>query len=326
MISLAKKQSIAICFVLAIIIFLSYFLYQIDKHERALLGQDWLNPVPRDVWQKYLKDKYDYDRKIEKYIVENQDVITLIKTFSQTDPMPPALSKTHLTPDSRIFVIAPNRILSKEHENNFKFFYPSEYKRWVAIYLDVGLPVKEPKPSNPPKPVIQQGISSLYRYLFAVEGVLVLSLFLFLNMYKEQTVNVRKTTNSEDALISDTEDKEKEEHTNQFNRYKSMLNSPIGRNYYSISFAVLIAIHITLIISMPKINAEPLYIIEWLIYISVLCWLSSRRFRDLDKSPWNFLRLFIPIHNFYILLLLMLKKGVKSNIISNEIKEPFSNS
>jgi hypothetical protein len=63
--SMSIKNIIVVCFIVAIAVCSGYFLYQIDLHEKALLGQAWINPVPNDIWQKYLVDKQTHEENVK---------------------------------------------------------------------------------------------------------------------------------------------------------------------------------------------------------------------------------------------------------------------
>jgi hypothetical protein len=66
-------------FLLLILVVSVYFLWQIDRHEKALFCQEWINPVPYLTWQKYLHDKEDYQRLIQLYEANNPDIIRPVR-------------------------------------------------------------------------------------------------------------------------------------------------------------------------------------------------------------------------------------------------------
>lgn len=176
---LSTKQKVVICFVLAIAISTGYFLMQIDKHERALLGRDWLDPVPGDVWDKYVTRRDEYSKIVKQYVDNNQDLLGVLKelrTQRSTDFKP-------YIPDEEYFTAKPDDNTWLELTRNHPGYL--ERKDAIAADLRARTPGTPPTPYNPPKPVIQQGITSLYRYLAATDGILILSLILFLVLHKE---------------------------------------------------------------------------------------------------------------------------------------------
>jgi hypothetical protein len=180
------KNIIVVCFIVAIAVCSGYFLYQIDLHEKALLGQAWINPVPNDIWQKYLVDKQTHEENVKKQVDANQDVIKLIRIYKTIDNG--GKQKPDWIVDNDLIVIqrGPKTILSEQVRAAFAASHPEEYNRWIKTGLDlIWTAPSAPHPHNPPKPVIQQRIQSIYRYLAAVDGVLILSLILFLILYKE---------------------------------------------------------------------------------------------------------------------------------------------
>ena len=183
--NLSLKHKIIICLIFAITISTGYFLWQIDHHEKALLGTEWLNPVPTDVWNSYLAAKQSYNNKLTDYLKNNKGLTALIKNYHERDPARPRWASMYVE-DSRIFMVPRKDILSLQMLNEFKNDHPEEDKTWVNIGLDlIFTNIVAPIPTNPPKPVIQQSINSLYRYMAAIDGILVLSLVLFLVLYKD---------------------------------------------------------------------------------------------------------------------------------------------
>lgn len=176
-----KKLVIALCFVTAIAITSGYFLWQIDKHEKALIGQDWLNPIPYSVWQKYLTDKADYEATLARYKTNNTDILNDVQEYK---------SKYKGTLDDFLNQLSSFRrdfYLPKDAEAAYSVQKPDNYQRWKEIVNDLDKKkYNTPVPSNPPRQVILQSLHSLYRYLIAIDGTLFIAMIIFLLTYKEK--------------------------------------------------------------------------------------------------------------------------------------------
>lgn len=173
------KHKVAILIVFIIATSTGYFLWQIDRHEKALLGREWLIAVPVDLWNGYIQKEQEYNRLLDTYIVNNQDIIVQVKRYQLKGTTP-------LTSDRAIMEGPMPAIISVPQFFDMIKRQPEVHKKWSAILADTKArkPVA-PQPSNPPKAVIQQSIQSLYRYMIAIDSVLLLSLLLFLILYKE---------------------------------------------------------------------------------------------------------------------------------------------
>lgn len=175
-----KKLLILMSFVLLIAIVSGYYLWQIDKHEKALLGREWINPVPYTVWQKYLQNKDVHESVLARYKSTNPTILHLIQNYRQ---------KYKITLDDLIQTSHEFRgefNIPKSSETAFAKEYPEEFKNWQTIVLDLDSHrYTTPQPSNPPKVVIQQSINSYYRYMALLDGVLILCLILTAIFYKQ---------------------------------------------------------------------------------------------------------------------------------------------
>ena len=185
-----KLKKIHITFLIIAVLTLNsaYFFDQIDKHERALLGQEWLNPVPYQDWKYYLKTKNEYEKMITYYSENNFKIINSVRDYNLN-----AISSSN----NKDMKSTLNSFVSKNHQPfdmsktaqaNYLNSNPSEYKVWQSIVFDLNekKPKSIPTPSNPPKPIIQQEINSLYRYLILLDSVLLISLLSFLTIYKDK--------------------------------------------------------------------------------------------------------------------------------------------
>jgi hypothetical protein len=218
-----KKLSISLCFIFLISILSGYCLWQIDRHEKAILGREWLNPVPVMTWRKYLREKEEFDNLAKSYINNNQDIIAFVQDYQSRqktldeifESLPPAPGmQPKRTPDEimgpfgnsgylnaqpnpddilehiRYDTNIPNQLfLPKSRQLLFKHEHPSEFNTWQAMIDDLRQHEYEtPHPSNPPYLVIRQSISSYYRYMFVGDGILILGLVVFLLTYKEKAI------------------------------------------------------------------------------------------------------------------------------------------
>jgi uncharacterized membrane protein YhaH (DUF805 family) len=86
-----------------------------------------------------------------------------------------------------------------------------------------------------------------------------------------------------------------------------MLKGRIGRLQFTLCFLLIITIYVGFLMKAP--GSETVNKIEWLIYMALLLLLSSKRFRDLNKSPWKSLYLLIPVLNLYWLGQLIFLRG-----------------
>lgn len=181
---MTQKLKIAIVSLTIITIVSGYFLWQIDRHEKALLGQEWLNPVPYLTWQKFLTEQKNYEKAVRNTETEYANIITLIDGIKQSDSQKPPLSKMYT--GSLYFTAAPKDYLSIHGFYKFVTAYPNEYQQFgeVKKELEKIKPI-EPKPSNPPKPVIQQAINSYYRSMITVDAISIIGLVVFLVFYKD---------------------------------------------------------------------------------------------------------------------------------------------
>jgi hypothetical protein len=180
-----KKLILAIMILVLIAINSGYFLWQIDRHEKALLGQEMLIPVPREDWIKFMRERDEYWIKVFRIEKENRDLIDLIDQYKKQDKYPSKLS------GFEYFTYRESDILSPVSGFSFKHDNPQQYDNWKHIYSNLFLDrafLIEPKPTNPHRLIIQQSISSLYRYMIMFDGILVLSLILFLFLYKEPPI------------------------------------------------------------------------------------------------------------------------------------------
>ena len=176
-----KRGLIAIIFLALISIFTGYFLLQIDRHEKALLGQVWLNPVPTDKWKEYVTKKENYEKKIVFYKNNNPQIIELVREYNgryKTSIYEMLNDNTSL------------EVYSKQGQSTFSIEHPEEFKIWRAIMLDLILekPINVPTPSNPAKTIIQQSINNYYRYMIAGDCILLLSLIVFLVLFKDKSL------------------------------------------------------------------------------------------------------------------------------------------
>lgn len=194
---MSRKIKIAFIFILMITLSTGYFLWQIDKHEKALIGQEWLNPVPYTVWLDYKYKKYSYERLVEKYKHNNPELMQTISQYQKKDkklvddvfnPFEPTLNEIFdQLPTPYTFVPTPpdfylntsaSTALSKEN--------PEQYKNYSTILKDINdRKYTVPTPSNPPNYVIRQSIRSLYRSMATIEAILLLAFITFMVLYKE---------------------------------------------------------------------------------------------------------------------------------------------
>jgi hypothetical protein len=200
-----KKLIISLCFLLLTAIFSGYCLWQIDRHEKALLGREWLNPVPVAIWHKYLREKEEFDKLAKSYIANHPDIVSLIEEYRnrQQDIMPvnPKIDWSNpnfinsmlenILEEIRFNSNIPDQLsLAKSKQKYFQQEHPSEFNTWRAMIDDLNKHNYEtPYPSNPPTPVIRQSISSYYRYMMIGDAILILGLITFLLTYKEKAVN-----------------------------------------------------------------------------------------------------------------------------------------
>lgn len=192
-----KKITIAGLFILSIFIVSGYFLWQIDKYEKALWGQEWITPVPYGEGQNDLKGKENYKKIVENYKENNSQ---LIKTLTDYRDLPLSLRDvlllnvfpppgTNLDTDevmiafeNKYFKIPKEFFIPYQTIDVFKQEEPEEYKVWKNILEDLlaNQLFVNSVPSNLPIFIIWQSISSLYRYLFMCDGVLVFVLIILL--------------------------------------------------------------------------------------------------------------------------------------------------
>jgi hypothetical protein len=184
---LNKKLKISVAFLVLIGFVSGYFLWQIDRHEKALLGKVWLIEVPSDVWKKYLDDKESYPKVLESYKSNNPEIVKLVEEYRIASRRQ---AKTEL---EKLLLATPidgaDFSLSFEGQMQFKRDHPREYQTWNAIVYDLKSRIyPPPTPQNPPKPVIEQSIKSYYRCMLLIDGILMLSLIVFLMTYKEKGI------------------------------------------------------------------------------------------------------------------------------------------
>ncbi|HMM21816.1 MAG TPA: hypothetical protein PKA10_13945 [Selenomonadales bacterium] len=188
-----KKFKIALIFILGIVIISGYFLWQINRHEKAMLGQEWLIPVPPNVWSKYLADREKYPKVLASYKNNNPELLVLLEHYrkvSQNKATSLVDSIYYSISSSPIDFFVPNNV-----QMQFKREHPKEYETWNAIVYDLrSYDYPSPIPQNPPKPVIQQSINNYYRLLVATDAILVLGLIVTMLIYKEPMKDEEKTT------------------------------------------------------------------------------------------------------------------------------------
>ena len=80
-----------------------------------------------------------------------------------------------------------------------------------------------------------------------------------------------------------------------------MLTLRMGILYFVLLLILLIVFHGMATVLIPNTRPENLYLIDWLLFMFVLCYVSAQRLRDLNKNPWKSLYLFIPFYNIYLL-------------------------
>lgn len=177
---MSRKIRIAFIFILMITLTTAYFLYQIDKHEKALIGREWLNSVPYTVWQNYLYKKQTYDKLAETYAHNNPELMKIIENYQKQGGK---FNNNHVN-----FPISPLFRLPLKGDLDLLLYHPEENKIYEAILQD--LKAHEyaiPVPSNPPTYAIQQSIRSLYRSMATIEAILLLAFITFMVLYKEKT-------------------------------------------------------------------------------------------------------------------------------------------
>lgn len=195
---MTKKMKIASVLLLAIAIVTGYYLWQIDRHEKALLGQEWLNPVPRQEWQAYLRNKETYEKTAEHYRANAPDVIAKAQHFRRLQHLTNALKGNNASTfldklDYDLKGIPEDFYVPPVSENSFKSSDPEMFKKWQDIIYDIrSKKYLTPQPTNPPKPIIKQSLDSLHRQLLAIDGILTLGLIVFLMAYKEPSEPLKK--------------------------------------------------------------------------------------------------------------------------------------
>lgn len=191
-----KKINIAIIFILAIAFVSGYFLWQVDRHEKALVGQAWLNPVPSSEWKAYLSNKDTYDKFVKTQLDNNHDLVELVKTYNgrrTSGPIDDFLNLYRIYPGDfipkELQLLGSAKELLRSEQNK-------EFQQWQKVVNEIeSYKYDTPVPSNPPPAAINQSISALYRYMAMLDSVLLLGLVLFLWLYKEP-VSCKKDINA----------------------------------------------------------------------------------------------------------------------------------
>lgn len=183
---MSRKAKIAFCIILLMALNSAYFLWQIDRHEKALLGQVWLNPVPHAEWREYIDKKSRYEQQLKSIEQNNQDVLAAVRKYKKIKPDPDDILESLRY--NKGYVGLPDELyLSNFKQTIFVKEQPELFKKWQDIVADFEkYKYRIPIPSNPPYQVIKQSISSLYRYMFMIDAVLLLTLVTCLFLYKEQ--------------------------------------------------------------------------------------------------------------------------------------------
>ena len=186
------KIKVAFIIIACIVLNSGYFLWQIDRHEKALIGQEWLNSVPYNVWNKYVKDKDTYEKSLRLYKENNTELVNLIAEYNNKETNKTIKNKGFVpftVHDAMLYMTEiPGFEMSKTSQLELSSSNPEEFKIWEAIMVDLKnkKPKDVPAPTNPPKALIQQEISSLYRYFIFIDSILLISLIIFVALYKEK--------------------------------------------------------------------------------------------------------------------------------------------
>lgn len=188
---MTTKIKISLIFMVIIFLSTGYFLWQIDKYEKATLGQGWINEVPHATWQKYLSDRAAFEKSKTDFIKQNPHIFDVIEKYK--------FKNLKVEKREAYLSMRLDHIMSSLDVFLFKNEHPEEYKKFRDFALDlIFKEPSEPKPSNPPRPIIHQSINSFYRYMIAVDSLLILGLVVFLYLYKEE-----KTTAQHDPTAKE---------------------------------------------------------------------------------------------------------------------------
>ncbi len=191
-----KKISIAIVFVLAVACVSGYFLWQIDRHEKALVGQAWLNPVPSLEWKAYLSNKDTYDKFVKTQLDNNRDLVDLVKEYNSRRSSSAVYGFLDFQWEFSKGVVPKELQLRGFAADQLKSERNKEFQQWQKVVNEIeSYKYDTPVPSNPPPAAINQSISALYRYMAMLDSVLLLGLVLFLWLYKEP-VSCKKDINA----------------------------------------------------------------------------------------------------------------------------------
>ena len=182
-----RKLQISIGFLLSIFIISAYFLWQIDRHEKALLDKVFLIQLTKQQINIINQKEKDYWSSLNNYKVNNSQVMEKVDKYrSLRDPN--YLPGSSFKKLNNFNIMLPVDLqMTDEGREKFMAEYPSEGKIYSAICNDMRDRFKDGFPDtrgkNPPKPQIEQSIKTFYRIMFAIDVILILGLVIFLFLY-----------------------------------------------------------------------------------------------------------------------------------------------
>ena len=207
---LNTRLTISLLLILLISVVSGYFLWEIDRHEKALNGQVFLIRPSQEKINKMEQKKQDYWDTLNKFKEQNPQVMTYVNIYKdlkdQSDyNMTDLLFAQIKEPDKIVrsdsyfcYLHLPTELqMTQTGCNKLINSHPESGKLYVEIVNEMRKRFKDAFPNiketNPPKAQIEQSIKTMYRSMIAIDAIILLCLGLFLYLCKPSKESLRKS-------------------------------------------------------------------------------------------------------------------------------------